>query len=76
MARFRSIHVQATYFLALSVNPFSINWRIASGRVVSFSCVLIQVSSFARTSGCSRTRIGIPLPVGGGPLFFFRDITD
>ena len=28
-----------------------------------------------RRAGCNRTRIGIPLPVGGGPLFF-RDITD
>ena len=60
--------------LAASAN--SIRRRIASGRVIDTSSRLeIHASILARSGGCSRTSIGSPLPVGGGPRFF-RDITD
>jgi hypothetical protein len=59
----------------LAVRAISIRRRIASGRVNEPSCSAIQESKAARSRGCTRTNMGAPFPVGGGPRFF-RDITD
>jgi len=45
--------------------------RMAWGRVRPRPSLVIQESSDAKSSGCIRTPISVPLPVGGGPLRFF-----
>jgi hypothetical protein len=54
----------------------SISLRMVSGRDGSSPCDAAQRSTRASIAGCKRTMIGWPLPVGGGPLLFFCDITD
>jgi len=49
----------------------SIRARMAWGRVRPRPSPVIQESSDAKSSGCIRTPISVPLPVGGGPLRFF-----
>jgi hypothetical protein len=55
-------------------SPISTRRRMASGRLGGGSWPAIQASRAVNWSGCTRTIIGSPLPVAGGPLFF-RDTT-
>lgn len=43
---------------------------MASGREGESSCSSRQASTAARSSGCKRTWICVPLPVARGPRFF------
>jgi hypothetical protein len=60
-----------SYPLVMLFNTVAIIARIASGLVMGQSCLVIHESKADKSSGWRRTCICTPLPVAGGPRFFF-----
>ena len=54
----------------LDFRPISTRRRIASGLLGLSGCLLLHSSTAVSGSGCSRTMIGVPFPVGAGPRRF------
>jgi hypothetical protein len=67
----RGVHLIYRPRFRCAVRPSLISCRIASGRVISSR----HASSCASSRVCRRTPTSVPLPVAGGPRFFFCVIT-
>jgi hypothetical protein len=63
-------HLRDFGFRFFGASAFSTSCRIASGREGLTPRRLIQVASFASSSGRKRTKTGSPLPIAGRPRFF------